>query len=117
MKDHAQRQVRQMDRAPVAITSDGMFLGNVAFLDPSDEAHALLDKALQQEGRKVFIGVVLKAEEVPLLRKKLDDSAADALAWLWGGNASAGTPEQPPTPQSSSQPKQTQRRRRTARKS
>lgn len=104
-------------RAPVAITSDGMFIGNVAFLDASDDPHALLEQALESKGRRVFIGVVLKAEEVPLLRKKLDDSAADALAWLWGGDCPKDIRERVSGAASESKPAEAQRRRSTARKS
>ncbi len=103
----------KIDLAPVAITSDGMFVGNLATVGNAEDAHALLDRALEQ-GRTVFIGVLLNEKEVLLLRKKLDDSAADGLACLWAPGAVSNADETPGR-QRSAEPGQ--RRPRTARKS
>lgn len=103
----------RIHRAPVAITSDGMFVVNVASADGAETERELVERALQQGGRKLFIGVLLEAKEMPVLRRKLDDSAADAVAWLWGACVKAKARKTA----SAAPAEKAQRRRRTARKS
>jgi hypothetical protein len=77
----------RIHRAPLALTSDGTVVANVAHVDAhfdeAEDAHAALERALDG-GRDVFISVALSPEEIAFVQKRVDDSGADALAWLIG---------------------------------
>jgi hypothetical protein len=76
-------RIRRIHRAPLALTSDGTVVANLAHFDDLKDAYAALERALQL-GRLVFISVALTPEEVAFVLKRIDDSGADALAWLLG---------------------------------
>ena len=80
----------RIHRAPLALTSDGTVVANVAHVDAdfneAEDAHAVLERALER-GRDVFISVALAPEEIAFVQKRVDDSGADALAWLIGKTA------------------------------
>lgn len=76
-------RIHRIHRAPLALTSDGTVVANLAHFDDLKDAYAALERALQL-GRLVFISVALTPEEVAFVLKRIDDSGADALAWLLG---------------------------------
>jgi len=73
----------RIHRAPLALTSDGTVVANLAHFDTLEDAQAALRQALEL-GRQVFISVALTPEEVAFVRKRIDDSGAETLAWLLG---------------------------------
>jgi hypothetical protein len=62
---------RVIDRAPLAVSSDGNVLLNVARFDVPKKIEDIVRTALRQRGA-VFIGVALSAAEV---RRLLDEAA------------------------------------------
>ena len=62
---------RVIDRAPLAVTSEGVVLLNVARFDVPKKIQEIVRVALQQRGA-VFIGVALSPAEV---RRLLDEAA------------------------------------------
>jgi hypothetical protein len=62
---------RVIDRAPLAVTSDGEVLLNVARFDVPKKIEDIVRMALQQRGA-VFIGVILSPADV---RRLLDETA------------------------------------------
>jgi len=81
------RKVRIL-AAPLAVTSDGRVLINLAGAGPADPVK-LVERALA-EGGLVFVGVVLGRKEVAFALKHLDDSAAELASWIWGGRQRRG---------------------------
>ncbi|MCK6588414.1 MAG: hypothetical protein HUU21_00075 [Polyangiaceae bacterium] len=69
--------------SPLGVTSDGTVVANLAQLETVEDIQEAVQRALQS-GRVVFIGVALTQEEVAFLLRRLDDSGADALAWVLG---------------------------------
>ena len=80
---------RRVHRAPLALYSDGSLLLNLAEFDGARSPAALLERALEQEGA-VFIGVQLSSAEVQRVLARLDDSYAEAAAYLAGGRQRKG---------------------------
>jgi hypothetical protein len=81
------------------------------------DAHAAIRRAFRL-GRIVFISVALTPEEVAFVLKRIDDSGADALAWLLGKKKST---REKKTPNKLNKPTKNEggqaRRRATVRKS
>lgn len=69
--------------APLAVTSDGTVLVNVAGYQGVLEPERLLEMALADEG-EVFIGVVLDAGEVEQVLERLSHGTAEAAAYVLG---------------------------------
>lgn len=74
---------RRAHRAPLAITSDGMVLVNLAMFDTAKELAVLLAAARRQEG-EVFIGVVLSPGETAFVLNELRHASRDATSRLVG---------------------------------
>jgi hypothetical protein len=70
---------RVIDRAPIALTSDGDVLLNVARFDMPKKVEEIVRMALRQRGA-IFIGVALSPAEV----KRLLDEAAMLLPNVTG---------------------------------
>jgi hypothetical protein len=75
----------RIHRSPLAVTSDGTVVANLAHFDNLKDVHTAVRRALRL-GRLVFISVALTPEEVAFILKRIDDSGADALAWLLGND-------------------------------
>jgi hypothetical protein len=73
----------RIHRSPLAVTSDGTVVANLAHFDNLKDVQTAVRRALRL-GRLVFISVALTPEEVAFILKRIDDSGADALAWLLG---------------------------------
>lgn len=88
----------RIHRSPLAVTSDGTVVANLGQVENLKDVHAAVRRALQT-GRPVFISVVLTQEEVAFLLKRLDNSGADALAWVLGKNPKKPRIKQEPKPE------------------
>jgi len=73
----------QLHSSPLAVTSDGTVVANLAHFNDMEDLQEAIQRALQL-GRLLFISVALTPEEADFIRKRIDDSGADALAWLLG---------------------------------
>ena len=69
--------------APLALTSDGTVLVNLAHFDGPRSPAALLRRALAQKGQ-VFIGVQLTEQEVDDVLERLRHGSAEAVAYVVG---------------------------------
>lgn len=70
---------RRVCRAPVALTSDGMLLINLAVFDVPKRLDVLLAAALRERG-EVFIGVPARTEEVAFIVEKAFEATYEAAA-------------------------------------
>ncbi|MBW2536926.1 MAG: hypothetical protein JRI55_35905 [Deltaproteobacteria bacterium] len=68
---------------PFAVGSDETLFVNIARLRGMKEPDALLELAVEQEGN-VFMGVMLEPAEVVHLLRRLDEGAAEAVAYVLG---------------------------------
>jgi len=88
---------RQVHRAPLALTSDGTVLVNVAEFDGRRDLAELLRKARSTRGR-VFIGVEVDGREVALIATEAAGGVAEGVArgwrgWWGGGRGGRGNGE------------------------
>ena len=74
---------RRVDRAPVALTSDGVLLINVATFDEPRRLEALF-KAAQREPGRVFVGVPASEREVTFILRRLFDASYEAASICTG---------------------------------
>jgi len=74
---------RRVHRAPLALTSDGTVLLNVAEFDGRRDLAELLRKARSTRGR-VFIGVEVDGREVALIVEEAAGGAAEGVARVVG---------------------------------
>ena len=79
----SRRRAPTVLQTPIAVTSDGKILVNVALTDGPQDPKKLLERALAERGR-VFIGVAVTPNETALVLKSVDDSTAEVIAWVWG---------------------------------
>ena len=75
---------RRAHRAPLAVTSDGVVLLNVAMFDVAKKLDVLL-AAARRRGGDVFIGVVLSPSEITFVLAELHHAYRDASSWVVGG--------------------------------
>jgi hypothetical protein len=75
--------VKPVSDSPFAVGSDGTVYANVTHLGGMKEPEELLELAVEQKGA-VFIGVVLKPGEVQHLLRRLEEGAAEAVAYVLG---------------------------------
>lgn len=75
---------RRVHLAPLALTSDGEVLLNVAMFDAPKDLATLLRLA-QTESVSVFIGVPLSGSELEFILSELRHAYRDGAAWLVGG--------------------------------
>jgi hypothetical protein len=68
----------------MALASDGTVLINVGVSDGSADPKKIIERALAQGGR-VFVGVTLHRNELPMVLKRLDDAIAEIVSWTLGG--------------------------------
>ena len=79
---------RRVDRAPLALTSDGVLLINVATFDEPRRLEALL-KATQREPGKVFVGVPASEHEVGFILQRLFDASYEVASICTGARRRA----------------------------
>jgi Holliday junction resolvase len=72
---------RKVNRAPLALSSEGKILLNVAMSDAPKQLEALLAFAQRTRG-EVFIGVVLDGRDRDFVRDELRHAFRDATAWV-----------------------------------
>jgi hypothetical protein len=70
--------------APLALTSAGEVLINVAASAGPLDPQKLVERAVA-EGGQVFVGVVLAPREVASALRALDDATAEMASWIFGG--------------------------------
>jgi hypothetical protein len=70
--------------APIAITSSGNLLVNVAMFDDVTTLDEILRQA-KKEKSPVFIGVTLQTKEMPLVAARVHDACREAAAFIAGG--------------------------------
>lgn len=75
---------RRIHLAPVALTSDGSVIVNVAGFDVTRNPEALVELAKNERGR-LFIGVELGREEVEGLLRHSQDGLVEGSARIIGG--------------------------------
>lgn len=75
---------RRVHLAPLALTSDGDVLLNVAMFDAPKDLATLLRLA-QTQSAKVFVGVPLSGSELDFILSELRHAYRDGAAWLVGG--------------------------------
>ncbi len=80
----SRRAAVKVSMAPLAITSDGDLLLNVAMTDGPDDPRQLVERALAQ-GTPIFVGVVATAREVATAKAWMDDASAEVVGAIWGG--------------------------------
>ena len=74
---------RRAHRAPLAVTSDGAVLVNVAMFDVAKKLDVLLAAARRQDG-DVFIGVVMPPSEITFALAELHHAYRDASSRVVG---------------------------------
>jgi predicted LPLAT superfamily acyltransferase len=72
-----------MNRAPLAITSEGTVLLNAALFDDVTSMDEVVALAREQPGA-VFIGIVVSADEMKRLQHLLDDAHLQAAYTIIG---------------------------------
>lgn len=73
---------RKIHKAPVAMTTEGVLVVNVAGFGPTN-IEGLLARALDDDA-ELFIGVVVDENERTVLLERLDNAAAEAVAQIYG---------------------------------
>ena len=73
---------RKIHKAPVAMTTEGVLVVNVAGFGPTN-IEGLLARALDDDA-ELFIGVVVDENERTVLLERLDNAAAEAVAKIYG---------------------------------
>lgn len=81
---------RGIDRSPLALTSDGVVLLNVAMFDGPKKLDMLLHIAIREHG-SVFVGVPLQPSEVKFALERQYDSTYEA-ACICAGSRQARWP-------------------------
>ena len=76
---------RKIHKAPVALTTHGSLVANVAGFGPTN-IESLIARALDDDA-ELFIGIVVDESERELLFERLDNAAAEAVAKLYGRRA------------------------------
>ncbi len=76
---------RRIHKAPVAVTTEGALVVNVAGFGPTN-IEGLITRALDDDA-ELFIGIVVEEKEQDLMMKRLDNAAAEAVAKLYGKRA------------------------------
>jgi hypothetical protein len=69
---------------PIAITSGGELLVNVALFDGVSTLDEILRRA-KKERSLVFVGVVLRDTELPLVAERVHEACREAAAFIYGG--------------------------------
>ena len=72
---------RKINRSPLALSTEGEILLNVAMSDAPKQLEALLAFAQRTRG-EVFIGVVLDGRDREFVRDELRHAFRDATAWV-----------------------------------
>jgi hypothetical protein len=80
---------RRVSRAPLALTSDGVLLINLAVFDVTKRLEALLEAAFREPG-EVFIGVPARPDEVTFILERAADSAYEAASVCAGRRRKGG---------------------------
>ena len=73
---------RKLHQAPVAVTTEGALVVNVAAFGPTN-IESLIARALDDDA-ELFIGIVIDESERGLLLERLDNAAAEAVAKIYG---------------------------------
>jgi len=73
--------MRWVHDAPLGLLSDGSVVANLTHLSRKTDHRDLLEAALVT-GREVFVGVVLREDEVREVLARLDDAAAEVVAMV-----------------------------------
>jgi hypothetical protein len=73
---------RKIHKAPVAVTTEGALVVNVAGFGPTN-IEGLVARALDDDA-ELFIGIVVDESERELLLERLDNAAAEAVAKICG---------------------------------
>jgi hypothetical protein len=71
-------------RDPIAVTSSGELLVNVGLFDEASTLDEILRRA-KKEQSFVFVGVVIEADEMPLVADRVHDACREAAAFIEGG--------------------------------
>lgn len=74
---------KQLHRAPLALSSDGAILLNVAMFDAPKTPERLFQLAISERG-PIFIGIVVGTDELAQLRDDIDDAALQAAFRIVG---------------------------------
>jgi hypothetical protein len=73
---------RKIHEAPIAVTTEGALVVNVASFGPTN-IEGLLARALDDDA-ELFIGIVVEDDELELLMERLDNASAEAVALVIG---------------------------------
>jgi hypothetical protein len=73
---------RKIHKAPVAVTTEGALVVNVAGFGPTN-IEGLITRALDDDA-ELFIGIVVAETEHDSLIARLDNAAAEAVALVYG---------------------------------
>lgn len=74
---------RRVHLAPIALTSDGDVLINIAKLASSADFETIV-RAAEREHRAIFVGVMLSSRETEFAMARLDNAADETAACIVG---------------------------------
>jgi hypothetical protein len=77
------RTSRRVSTAPMAVTSAGEILVNIAASAGPLDPLKLVERAMA-ERRPIFVGIVATPKEVRFALKSMDDATAEISSWIWG---------------------------------